>query len=53
MTEAEREKLLDARIQRRLATDSAYRNAENAEQQAERENEIEREEDAKLPAPKN
>ena len=50
MNEAEREQLLDKRIWRRLATDNAYRNAENAEQQAEREEEIEREEDAKLPA---
>lgn len=48
MDEATREALLDSRIQRRLASDSAYRNAENAEEQSEREAEIEREEDAKL-----
>ncbi len=41
MDDATREELLDKRIQRRLATDSAYRNAENAEEQAEREREIE------------
>lgn len=34
------EKIVDARVMRRLATDSAYRNAENAEIQAEREQEI-------------
>jgi hypothetical protein len=32
----------------RLATDAAYRNAENAEDQAAREDEIEREEAARL-----
>jgi hypothetical protein len=50
MNEATRERLLDAKVQRRLATDSAYRNAENTEEQAEREAEIEREEDERLPA---
>lgn len=40
MTEAELERLCDALVWRRLATDSAYVNAENAEQQAEREEEI-------------
>lgn len=49
MTEAERERILDRRIQRRLATDKAYIWAEDAEAQALREAEIEREEDAKLP----
>ncbi len=49
MNETEREKLLDARIQRRLATDSAYRYAMNADEQSRREEEIEREEDEKLP----
>lgn len=48
MNEAERERILDARIQRRLATDAAYRNAENADEQAARENAIENEEDARL-----
>lgn len=48
MTDAERERILDARIQRRLATDRAYRNAANAEEQAQREEEIEREEEARL-----
>lgn len=37
MTEAELERLIDARVQRRLATDRAYRFAENAEAQAARE----------------
>lgn len=46
--EAERERILDKRVMARLATDAAYRNAENAEEQAEREAEIEREEDEKL-----
>lgn len=47
-SEAQREALLDARIMRRLATDKAYRNAENAEDQAEREAQIEREECERL-----
>lgn len=46
--EATTEALLDKRVQRRLASDSAYRNAENAEEQSEREHEIEREESARL-----
>jgi len=49
MNESTRERLLDIKVQRRLATDSAYRNAENAEEQSAREWQIEREEDAKLP----
>ena len=49
MTESEREALLDKRIMRRLATDNAYRNAENADEQARREGEIEAEEDYRLP----
>lgn len=49
MNEAERERILDARVQRRLATDRAYRNAENSEEQSKREAEIEREEDQNLP----
>lgn len=43
MTDAEYERLVDARVQRALATDPRYRNAENAEEQAEAEREIERE----------
>lgn len=39
----ETERVIDALVQRRLATDPAYRNAENAEAQAEREAEIVRE----------
>lgn len=42
------ERLLDSRVQRRLATDLAYRNAEDAEQQSEREAQIEREEVERL-----
>ena len=42
--EAAIERVLDKRVQRRLATDGAYRNAENAEEQAEAERRIEREE---------
>lgn len=42
--EVEVERLIDARVQRRLATDSAYRNAENAEEQSAREDEITRQE---------
>lgn len=46
--EATREAVLDRRVQHRLATDNAYRYAENAEEQAVREEEIEREEDERL-----
>jgi hypothetical protein len=42
MNDVERERIVDRRVQRILATDSAYRNAENAEEQQEREDEIER-----------
>jgi len=42
------ERVLDRRIQARLASDRAYRNAENAEQQTEREEQIEREEVKRL-----
>jgi hypothetical protein len=42
------ERVLDLRIQMRLRSDLAYLNAANAEEQAERENEIEREEAALL-----
>lgn len=37
MTDSEIERIIDARVQRRLATDAAYLNAENAEEQAARE----------------
>lgn len=42
--EAEVERILDARVQVRLGGDAAYRNAENADEQHEREAEIEHEE---------
>lgn len=48
MNEVERERILDARIMRRLSTDRAYRFAENAEEQKAREEEVEREEDERL-----
>lgn len=48
MTDADRERILDKRIQHRLARDKGYLWAENAEEQAEREAEIEREEEAIL-----
>jgi hypothetical protein len=44
MDEATYERMVDLNVQRRLATDRAYKNAENAEEQAEREAEITREE---------
>lgn len=44
MDEVTFERLLDKRVQARLATDRAYLNAENAEQQSAREEQIEREE---------
>lgn len=50
VNESEREKILDARIQRRLSTDTAYRYAENAEDQKRREEEIEEVEVARLDA---
>lgn len=40
MNEEQIERVIDARVQRRLATDKAYLNAENADEQAEREAEI-------------
>lgn len=40
MTEAEAERICDQRVMRRLSVDSAYRNAENAQDQADREAEI-------------
>lgn len=48
MNESDRERLLDARIMRRLSTDRAYKFAANAEEQAEREEEITSEEEATL-----
>lgn len=48
MNDADREAIIDRAVQRRLATDSAYRNAEDAEQQAEREAEIVRQEEEAL-----
>lgn len=48
MDDATYERMLDINVHRRLATDRAYKHAENAEEQAEREREIEREEAAKL-----
>jgi hypothetical protein len=43
LSDAERERLLDAMVMRRLDTDRVYRNAENAEMADEREAEIEAE----------
>lgn len=43
-TESQAEAIIDRRVMARLATDFAYRNAENAEEQSEREAEIERQE---------
>jgi hypothetical protein len=45
MNEAEREAEIDRRVQRRLRSDAAYRNAEDAEAQSEREAVITREEE--------
>lgn len=42
------ERVLDKRIQERLASDRAYRNAANADEQAAREEEIEAEESTRL-----
>jgi hypothetical protein len=44
LSEAQIERAVDRGVTRRLATDRAYRNAESAEAQAEREAQIEREE---------
>lgn len=41
--EAEFERIVDSMVMRRLATDAAYRNAADADQQAAREEQIERE----------
>lgn len=48
MTESEREKLLDRRIQRRLQQDHAYRFAATQDEQSDREREIEAQEIQKL-----
>jgi hypothetical protein len=48
VTESERERIIDRRVQARLTTDAAYRHAANAEEQAQREDEIEAEEDYRL-----
>jgi hypothetical protein len=48
LTEAQIEKAVDRAVMRRLATDSAYLNAANAEEQADREQEITDEEVARL-----
>ena len=40
MNDSQYERMIDARVQRLLSTDSAYRNAENAEEAQEREDEI-------------
>jgi len=50
MDEATRERILDRRVQARLRTDAAYRNAADAEAQAEREQAIEEEEIRRLDA---
>lgn len=50
MDDATYERVVDRRVQRALAVDRAYRNAENAEQQAEREEEITRNVEARLGA---
>jgi hypothetical protein len=47
-TEAQLERRIDAAVQERLAHDRAYRNAANAEEQAAREEEIEREETRRI-----
>lgn len=48
MTEANLEAAIDRAVMRRLATDRAYKNAENAEQQAQREQQITDEEYERL-----
>ena len=48
MDDATYERVLDRRVQQRLRTDSAYRNAANAEEQAEAEAKIERQETLRL-----
>lgn len=48
LTDIERERIIDRRVWERLASDRAYRNAENAEEQAEREAEITRDVEAEV-----
>ena len=48
MREAEFERILDRRIQKRLTTDRAYINAENADEQAKVEHRIELHEWARM-----
>jgi hypothetical protein len=48
MDDATYEKIVDRRVQRRLTTDRAYRNAANAEEQQQREEEIEEQEIKRL-----
>lgn len=50
LTEAQLEAAIDREVIRRLATDRAYLNAENAEQQAEREAAITRDVERRLGA---
>lgn len=53
MNETDRERIIDRRVQRRLATDRAYRNAESWADQLRREEEIEREEVERLEVEQN
>jgi hypothetical protein len=48
MNDADAERILDRRIMRRLDTDRAYRHAENAEDQARREQQITEDEERRL-----
>lgn len=48
MNDSDRERILDRRIRLRLRADNAYRNAETAEEQAQREEQIAAEEEARL-----
>lgn len=50
MTEAQVEQAVDRAVWRRLATDGLYNNAENAEEQAEREQQITDEEYERITA---
>jgi hypothetical protein len=47
-SEADIERMVDAAVQRRLNTDRAYLHAENADEQRQREDEIEHEEYARI-----
>lgn len=48
ITESQAESIIDMAVQRRLATDPAYRYAEDAETQSQREAEITTEEEARV-----